>query len=172
MREKFEANTAKNYITVGLVFYLIPAFGAFAALIGVSWAFWSAIPWITWRNTAGAPAIALLLIGLGVLVNIGLTYWAWTTYKKIDEGNYEAARTSSLVLGILGLLPFLGSFIGGIFFLLAYAKLGDVLRWAAYPATPVAFPSGPASTRFCVSCGRNVDAHNLFCAHCGAQLPE
>ena len=172
MQEKFEANTAKTYTTVGFVFYMIPAFGALAVLISVFGAFWTTVPWVTWGSPAGVPAIALLVVGLGALITGGLTYWAWFTYKKIDEGNYEAARTSSLVLGILGLLPFLGSFIGGIFFLLAYTKLGEMLRWAAYPTTSVSFASSSVSTRFCVSCGRGVAMDNLFCAHCGAQLPE
>ena len=172
MQEKFEGNTAKDYTTVGLVFYMIPAFGALFVFISVALAFWTTIPWVTWGSPTEGMAIALLVLGLGVLVTGGLTYWAWVTYKKIDEGNYEAARTYSLILGIFGLLPFLGSFIGGIFFLLAYAKLGEVLRRAAYPSVPVAFAPSSASTRFCVSCGRGVAMDNLFCAHCGAQLPE
>jgi len=172
MQEKFEASTAKTYTTVGFVFYMIPAFGALAIFIGLSWALGAAAPWIHWGSPDVGPAIALFFLGLGVLVNGGLTYWAYVTYKNIEAGNYESARTSSLVLGIFGLVPFLGSFFGGIFFLLTYAKLGDVLRWGAYPGTPAAYVPSSASARFCVSCGRSVALDNLYCAHCGTQLPE
>ncbi|MFQ6126661.1 MAG: hypothetical protein ACE5R6_18955 [Candidatus Heimdallarchaeota archaeon] len=93
-------HTVKSYATVGLVFYgLATCIAIFA--IDISWVF---------------------------LVSVGLTLWAYITYKKITEGNYADARTYSLVLGILGLFPPFGSFIGGIFFLLAYGRLGDVLR--------------------------------------------
>lgn len=135
-------HTAKSYTTVGLIFYGLATFIA-AFTFDISWTF---------------------------LVSVGLTLWAYITYKKIDEGNYAEARTYSLVLGILGLFPFFGSFIGGIFFLLANGKLGDVLRMiqvTSYPSTLI-----PVSNRICVECGRIVGIEGHFCSQCGAKLPE
>lgn len=134
--------TAKRFAIVGLVFYGLATF----------------IPTFTFVNS------------WAFLVSVGLTIWAYITYKKIDEENYADARTYSLILGILGLFPFFGSFIGGIFFLLAYGKLGDVLRMiqvTSYPTTLI-----PVSNRICVECGRLVDIEGHFCSQCGAKLPE
>jgi len=113
--------------------------------------------------------LATLVIGLGLAVNLFFVIWAYLTYKKIGEGDYIGARTSTLILGIFGLLPFLGTFIGGIFFILAYVKLGDILRMgqgALY--TPI---QTPTSDKFCASCGQVVGVNDKFCPLCGAKLP-
>ena len=142
MQVNHNIQTVKSYATVGLVFYgLATCIATFA--LDISWVF---------------------------LVSVGLTIWAYITYKKIDEGNYADARTYSLVLGILGLFPLFGSFIGGIFFLLAYGKLGDVLRIIQVTSYPTTLTH--VSNRICVECGRLVGIEGHFCSHCGAKLPE
>jgi hypothetical protein len=59
---------------------------------------------------------------LGIIISGGLTVWAGVTSKHIGSGRGNKARTSSLILGILGL--YFGMLIGGIFFLLVYTRLG------------------------------------------------
>ncbi len=174
MQSNIDVNTSKTYATVGLVFYGLTTCFWLVGIIVLSWALsWASISWDVewfWYGYWNIPWLIIILIGLGFLANIVLTIWAYFTKKKIDNGYYAEARTASLILGIFGLFPILGSFIGGIFFLLAYGKLGDVLRG---PIAPV-YPVTPASVdkRFCVQCGRAVGPNNKFCSNCGGKLPE
>ena len=184
MLESYEANTAKTYATVGLVFYGLSTFlwliiGAATAWV-LSWATisWEG-PWYgpwdeplvwEWGTRPIIPWFIFAAVAVGFLISLAATAWAYIHYKKINEGNYADARTSSLILGIFGLVPLLGSFIGGIFFLLAYWKLGEVLKG---PRAPIYHHTPSyAAHRFCIQCGRAVDPDTKFCAHCGAQLPE
>ncbi|MFQ6126660.1 MAG: zinc ribbon domain-containing protein [Candidatus Heimdallarchaeota archaeon] len=174
MQSNIDINTSKTYVTVGLVFYGLTTCLWLVGIIVLSWALsWASISWDVewyWYGHWNIPWVIIILIGLGFLANIILTIWAYFTKKKIDEGFYAETRTASLVLGIFGLFPILGSFIGGIFFLLAYGKLGDVLRGpitSVYPVTPE-----PVDKRFCIQCGRAVAPNNKFCSHCGGKLPE
>lgn len=183
MTENYDVNTAKTYAMVGLVFYSISTFvWLLAGILGIWVMSWASISWggpwyelfdepvvWEWGMQPVLPWFIFAAIAFGFLVSLVATAYAYMNYKKINEGQYADARTSSLVLGIFGLFPLIGSFIGGIFYFLAYWKLGEVLRGPR----PTVYPSVPGShvNRFCVECGRVVGPDNLFCAHCGAKLP-
>jgi len=85
---------------------------------------------------AGIFAIIIVLIFIGAYL---------TTVKRIDDGLYEAAKTPCLIMGILGLL--VGLMVPGIFYMLAYTKLGEVmLRYGPVASRTVLTPAGVATT--------------------------
>jgi len=85
---------------------------------------------------AGIFAIVIILVFIGAYL---------TTAKRIDDGLYEAAKTPCLVMGILGLL--VGLIVPGIFYMLAYTKLGEViLRYGPVASRTVLTPAGVATT--------------------------
>jgi hypothetical protein len=104
----------------------------------------------------GIVSLAFLFLFIPAIV---LAFFAWSTVKAIDAGRYGQARTNSLILGIVGL--FFSVFIGGIFFLLAYANLGEN---RPMPYTPQA-----SAQRFCLHCGNPVPPDSRFCPHCGKE---
>lgn len=154
------ASTAKSYILVGFIFYLLGAAGWIIVLT----AFLAFTPF--WIGQVSHMGLILFpgLFPLGVFgaLTLGFTWWSWVAMEHVDQGRYEDARTASLVLGIFGI--FLAFLVGGIFLLLAHGKLGEAL----HPAVAVRGPD----QRFCVKCGRAVAADARFCSHCGAELPE
>ena len=125
-----DVKTARDYALVGLIFYGL-VFGAELIMSLVRYS----IPELNFMERVSRkglwirdPEFSLIGIGVLLIITIFFVYWAFRTYKQIENGNYEAARTPTLMLGIFGLFPFFGGVIGGILFLLCYAKLGDVLR--------------------------------------------
>lgn len=154
------ASAAKSYILVGFIFYLL---GAAAWVVGLA-AVLALSPFWAGQTTHVGLLVFPLLFPFGVLgaLTLGFTWWSWVAMEHVDRGRYEDARTASLVLGIFGI--FLAFLVGGIFLLLAHGKLGEAL----HPAVTVRSPD----QRFCVKCGRAVDANARFCSHCGAELPE
>jgi len=85
---------------------------------------------------AGVFAIIIMLVFIGAYL---------TTVKRIDDGLYEAAKTPCLIMGILGLL--VGLIVPGIFYMLAYTKLGEViLRYGPVASRTVLTPAGVATT--------------------------
>ncbi len=160
------ANTARSYAIVGLIFYILATvFDIFGFIV--------------------FPVFGLIWL----LLSIGLTAWAVLTFSNIEKGHFTEAHTASLVLGILGI--FFGFLIGGIFFLLAYGKLGDLIHpqpsygFQPYPQTypPPQFPQAapappqpspafnPMNQRFCVNCGRPLMTGTKFCPNCGKEVP-
>jgi hypothetical protein len=86
-------------------------------------------------------AVSLTVLGiLGVIgaVAILMLYVAYAySYRRTKDGNYEGARTPTLILGILGI--FFGWIVTGVLYLIAFAKLGDAAREVRGPvfyATP------------------------------------
>ena len=154
-----DADTARTYAMIGLIFYII---NAVLTLIGIGFFLLFARFWM--NGAIGLPVFPLVftLIFLVVeIITIGLAVWAWFTFRSIQAGLYSQARTPSIMLGILGL--FFAWLIGGIFFILTYTKLVEVIE----PRATIT----PSHQRFCVSCGRAVLADAKFCSHCGKELP-
>jgi len=166
MADTFDANTAKTYATVGLVFYGLATLLEILGVITLAWEL--SQPW----NRSSDVPIVVMWLSIPILLSIIFSIWAFFAFRKIDEGNYVDARSSALIVGIFGLG--LGGFLGGVFFLLAYMKLGDVLRYAQQPAQQPAYTVKPVhtSTRVCVNCGRIADGNKHYCAYCGSKLPE
>lgn len=108
---------AKTLILVGLIFQVIFTGFTLLVLLGLSALLGLAIF-----------GVALLILFAGVaVVAIFLLYaaYAWC-YERTARGDYEGARTPTLVLGILGI--FLGGIIVGVLYLIGYMKLGDAVR--------------------------------------------
>ena len=123
------AGTARTLILVGLILELLLALlylfvGAVTLIFGI-----------------GAFFLAAGVIGLLILYLVYVF-----TYRRIREGNYEGARTPTLVWTIILFLTL--QIISAILFLIAYIKLGDAIRETqmtynppAYGATPYAVPA-------------------------------
>ncbi len=149
--------SARTYAFIGFIFYLLATAAGFIGLFVIT-------PFIYVANIGSAfPFILIAIVFLLLFIpGIVLTIFAWMTVRNIEMGKYAQARTYSLILGIIGL--FFGAIIGGIFFLLAYANLGESMT------PPMAVQ--PLPQRFCVNCGRAVVAPNTkYCAYCGKELP-
>ncbi len=156
------SSTARSYALVGFVFYLLAAIGWGIALL----AFLATSPfWIgTMPMWPGFLFPVIFPFGTFGALAVGFAWWSWSTLKQIEQSRFVDARTASLVLGVFGI--FLAFVVGGIFFLLAYGKLGEALQppFMGYPApSPV--------LRFCTHCGRATTLEAKFCAFCGKQLP-
>ena len=187
--ETYDANSARSYSVVGLIFVVLSALGGLISIVGVSWAlslttrdFW--VPW----ETQAIAGLAIAVLALLFLLNLVFVSLAYITYKRIEEGSYANARATALILGIFGLFPLFGAFIGGIFFLLTYWKLGKVLNstptpvYTTFPISdPVPAPA-PVQTstpvaeakdrKYCVSCGQAISYQDRFCALCGIKIPQ
>jgi len=134
--KNIDAKTSRDYALVGLIFYGLVIFAELIMLL-VRYG----LPEMNFVERVSRrglrirnPEFSLIGLGLLMIIAIFFVYWAFRTYKQIENANYEAARTPTLMLGIFGLFPFFGGVIGGILFLLCYAKLGDVLRSVQEPS--------------------------------------
>ncbi|HZY71015.1 MAG TPA: hypothetical protein VFF67_08590 [Thermoplasmata archaeon] len=119
----------------------------------------------------GAFFAALLIVLVAATAFTLYAGYAWV-YARIQRGEYQAAQAPALVLGILGLI--FGGVIVGVFYIVAYVKLGDAAREALwpgygwygpgttaplYPMMPSPPPPPPPSTSggtapTCAKCGR------------------
>lgn len=126
-------------------------------------------------------AVLLAIFGPIIVATIVLLYVGYAySYRRIRDGNYDGARTATLVLGILMLIF---AVVPGVLYIVAYTKLDDAAReraWfgsypgmAAYaPAVPFGAPTplGP----MCPRCGRPptfiAQYARHYCYHCGAYL--
>jgi hypothetical protein len=161
--------TASTLILIGFILQVIEV--AIFLLIGLVFL---VIPIV------GLFVFALALIGVVWLILV----WVYS-YTPTAEGNYEGARTPTLVFGILSLLTL--GLISGILYIIAYAKRGDAEREAAQavpgwgvpppfapsygmpPTPPLAAAPNPG-TKFCSYCGRPNAASATFCQSCGARI--
>ncbi len=163
-----EAQSSKTFALIGLIF--------FAIMAGVwSWAIVSDLifpggPMFDGGQTFGwlFPFVFPNLLFLAL--SVGFAVWAWLTLRNIEVGRYSEAQTSALVLGIFGLFPPIGALIGGIFFLLAYSKLGSAITYAQAPPPSVPATPVPARSRICTACGRPISMDAKFCQYCGKEL--
>ncbi len=161
--EPASGGTARTLILVGLILDII----AEVILLGVGIAL-LIVP------IFGALLLLFALIGF---VWIALV-WVYS-YSRAREGDYEGARTPTLVFAILSMITL--ALIPGILFLIAYVKLGDAQReqaqaptaaaWGAPPPLPP-LAGGPPAARsgVCSRCGRTNPPGGAFCQGCGAPL--
>jgi len=140
--------TAKTLILVGLIFELI---FALIYLFGVGLL---SLLTVTAAIAGANPAVLLvsgLFIGLGLIGFIILYLIYALSYRRTRNGEYQEARTPTLIFAILTLVTL--NFIAGILYLVAYVKLGDAVREQAQqigftsPMSPASSynPSAPAS---------------------------
>jgi hypothetical protein len=140
--------------------------------------------------------ILLLIVFVGVFLLIaGFLGLLWLilvytlSYRPASDGNYESARTPTLIFAILSFLSL--SLISAILYLIAYIKLGDAVRETtmpmtfppayappipgAYPpqyAAPYQQPPPPAGQmQVCLKCGTVRQGTDAFCSRCGTAWP-
>lgn len=153
-------DTAKLLILIGLILEIIEVVVLFG--LGAFFLFFPLLGGI------------ILLLGVFGLLWVLLVYFF--SYARTAEGDYESARTPTLVFGIVSLLTV--NLISGILYIIAYVKLGDAVTEGARPppmAGPPAWGSPLAANvggtvRYCSSCGRPNPTTGQFCVGCGARL--
>lgn len=159
--------TTRLMVLLGLVFQLIFSLvfffvvGLFALLAataaGLGFAFFI------------FPLIFLVLFGL---IPLFLLYVAWAfVYQRIRNRQYEAAKSPLLILAIIEII--FGGVLPGIFYIIGYVKLGDVINesrqmmggqpgwnpgyaqqppmaqpYAAPPGQPSAYPTPPGAQSY------------------------
>ncbi len=115
--------TAKTLILVGLIFQAIFALVFFFGLGLLSLAV--ALAAFTGAG-AGAVVLAGTFLVLG-LIGFILLYLAYSmSYRRTRNGEYQAARTPTLIFAILSFLTV--NIIAGILYIIGYVKLGDAVR--------------------------------------------
>jgi len=132
---------------------------------------------------AGALVYAIWFVLAGV-VAILVYLQMQSIENKVNAGQYEAAKSQTLVWMIIGLIF---GILLGIILLIAYIKFDPLITaqrtqmsggtmYAAAPAmmAPPAAASGAAppapGQKFCSSCGAPNPAGTSFCSKCGAAL--
>lgn len=115
-------STAKTLILVGLILQLV-----FGLIFLIGFGVVAAV-----SATVGVfPIFALVWIIFGALGFIWL-FLVWIfSYKPVSQGQYEQARTPTLVFAILSLVTL--GIISFVLYLIAYIKLGDAIREAQTP---------------------------------------
>ncbi len=160
-----EARSARTFALIGFIFFAIGT--AILAFVSV----FVFIPLAALTTTPGVPAPFLfpLTIPFGVFLalGVGLTIWSWVVMQDIEAGRYAKAQSPALVLGILGIFV---NLISGIFFLLAYMKLGNAIQYAKAPPPTYAAAGVGTTGRYCMECGRAVLVDAKYCQHCGKPL--
>lgn len=176
-------DTAEVLILVGLILQVVTVL----ILFGL-WAVLSSFPILG--------GVLLLLTFVGVIFVIFVYI---LSYARAREGEYESARTPTLVFGILSLISL--GLISGILYIIAYVKLGDAAdeeettgeaAWvlyggvrqdsaprtfssepppgAGYTAVPRPNPPSPPGTVYCTNCGQPMLPQARFCRNCGARV--
>jgi hypothetical protein len=157
------AGSAETLVLVALILQVV---GGAIVLGGIAWLLGFSVlfpyPYV-WAVSLAAGAVAVL-----VVVFLWLAYIL--SFQRIRRGEYRAAETPTLVIGILslfcGLLP-------GIFYLIGYVKLGDAVReleWGTGPSSSPAYSVGPPQIA-CRACGRVYPlGAGGYCPNCGQKL--
>jgi hypothetical protein len=159
-----DVESAKSYTLLGFIFYILGALGYLVIIIffGIFSGWMRGLP-DSPDISSNISVVILIFVAVPFALNIGFSVWSWITYNNIGNGKYTEARTATIILGIFGL--FLAWLIGGIFLLLAYGKLGDVMRGPQVIQTTT-----QREGRICTACGRPVKWDAKFCEHCGKDL--
>ncbi len=177
------ADTAETLILIGLIFQVITV----VLLLAVGLLF-LIVPF------QGGIVIFLAFFGFIWVILVYIF-----SYARTREGEFDGARTPTLVFGILSLLSV--GILSGVLYIIAYVKLGDAIDEAeasrtAFPTAPVygnpfappirppymaapplatAPPTAPpagAGSRFCWSCGQPTSFPARFCRNCGAPVQQ
>jgi hypothetical protein len=181
---RHSAETACTLLQIGLVLQGI----AFLVLLGLGLFF------------LFAPFVAEIVLFLAFLSFVWLLVVYVFSYARTRDGDYEGARTPTLVFGVLSLVT--GGIVSGILFIVAYVEIGAAIdevearRVARHapPTTPTYSPSasqphspatstpllpstsapstspGASGSSFCPNCGRPTASQARYCRNCGALL--
>jgi uncharacterized membrane protein (DUF485 family) len=157
--DSIDLQSAKSYVLVGLIFYLLGALIWIFGFLGAS----LFMGGFMGTGMMGGFPIAVGFPSVFLIISVAFTVWTWITLNNINAGRYKDAQTATLILGIFGI--FFAWLVGGIFLLLANGKLDNVIREQTVPKeTP------QRTGRICVKCGKPVGWDAKFCQHCGKDL--
>jgi hypothetical protein len=131
-------STAKTLILVAIILALIIAL-IYVFLVGLSFLFVCA----GFAGCGGIPFWSILFIAFGALAFVWLVLIWLLCYKPTKAGQYEQARTPTLVFMILSFITL--NFLTGILLLIAYLKLGDAARESQMPPTGGYYPGMPTA---------------------------
>ena len=156
--------SAETLVLVALILQAIGAvilFGGILFLFGVAAFHPFPFAWL-------AALVAVIVGGVAV----AFLYMAYEyAYLRIQRGEYQAAQTPTLIIGILSI--FLG-LVPGILYLVGYAKLGDALREQQTSPTTYGPPTTPGAYVphiACRGCGRVYPLGQFpFCPNCGQKM--
>lgn len=122
--------------------------------------------------------LPVLWVGVGLAIGVGAVVVAFLyfahrlVYLRIRQGEFVAAQTPCLVFGVLSLAA---GVVPGIFYLIAYVKLGDAVRerFAELPSAWFLHPTAAVSEPVrCPSCGHAGPLPTfLSCPACGTRQP-
>ena len=166
IRDSPSGRTAKTLILVGIILQALLVLVAFGV------------------------GFLLLIVFVGLLFLIAAVFgliWLLLiyifSYRPTSDGDYEGARTPTIVFAVLSLLTL--SLIPGILYLIAYVKLGDAIGevrsfQANMPGAPgsVSNPylssqaaQNSSRVQVCLKCGSVRQGAAAFCPHCGTAWP-
>lgn len=163
------AGTAESLVLAALVLQVI---GAAVLIVGLSVALGVSV--VTPFAYSWVVAIVAVVVGGIALLFLYLAYEY--SYRRIKAGEYEAAQTATLLIGILSL--FVG-IVPGILYIVGYAKLGDAVReqrsmFVPPPSSGVAagtLAPGAGTQVACRGCGRVYLVGQFpFCPNCGQKI--
>lgn len=115
-----------------------------------------------------APGLGGFVFGAALIGIVWIVLVYSFSFRRTEGGDYEGARTPTLVFGIRSLLGF--GIISGILYLVAFSKLGDAMDETTDLPPPWSTPAPAAGTKFCPSCGRPSPSSGRFCQSCGARF--
>ncbi len=148
-------NTAKILILIGLILQAI--FVLVVLYLGLVLVFF--------------PLLGGLVLGLAVIGIFWIILVYLFSYRRTADGDYQGARTPTIVFGILSLLTL--SLLPAILYIIGYVKLGDAVREAQPAVGAVGMAGAPiAGAKFCPKCGAPNPPDGQFCQKCGAALPH
>jgi uncharacterized membrane protein len=160
------------------VIYAIIALGAFAVALPLFM-----IGGMFSVFTLGPFGIGLGLVSLFLLAVFVFIFYVLAAMQLRKAFNSLAQKTGEKMFETAGTLLFIGAILTIVFF------IGLLLIFVAWIIATIAFfsikvPAHPypystlsttvptaQTTRYCPNCGAPVDQNDVFCSHCGKQLP-
>jgi hypothetical protein len=115
-----------------------------------------------------APGLGGIIFGAAAIGILWIVLVYSFSYRRTEEGDYEGARTPTLVFGILSLLGL--GLISGILYLVAYSKLGDAIDETTDVTPPWNPPAPISGMKYCPACGRPSPSSSRYCQSCGARF--
>jgi hypothetical protein len=161
------AATAETLVLVALILQAIGGvilLGVLAWALGFSVLYPIPLPLpIAWVGVG-------LTVGVGAVVVVFLYFAYHLAYVRIRQNEYVAAQTPCLVFGVLSLAA---GILPGIFYLIAYVKLGDAVReqFSSVPSSWFTHPQAAIPDRLtCRQCGHDGPlAEFVTCPQCGVR---
>ena len=159
-----EAESIKSMLKIAGIISLV--FGILLLLGGILYLVWVSV----FLGLAFGVFLTVWFIILGV-VDILIYINCKTISDMVDQGQYEQAKSKTLIWMIIGFL--FGGLIPGILILIAYLKFDNLInasRGHGYAPPPPQYGAPPPvqqQQRTCMGCGQQISLNFKNCPHCG-----